>query len=573
MHKYIRNSVTILFLVLITFNFGGCKKTPMPEGDEDCQIIVFLSTQSLSSSLLKSTASNEEKEINGVILFGVDAEGDVIQIFRKDNPSSSGIELLASRSIRWLYAIANPDDNLKEVTLSTVPTVSKLLSLTANFTTAPNFPLLMSGKGEVNNFSATIKLNFVVAKVEIIPENGFQITSVTVQNTLNQGFVFDENLFNGNQLASPDIPTDVGRTTYTYTSSTLPNPLVFYIAENNATTTENSTKFLVNGTVDGKQITTPYPVELKKGDVIIPVLRNKHYTVSVKPTPPDPYKNGIKVLAIGNSYSQCAMLYTYDLLTDLGLPSSTDKTMLVNAFIAGSSLQNHAANAKNNSIAYRRMYFIPKGYDCSPTPPTFTLKSLIQESEWDVITLQQESSTSGQPATYNQDLVDLINFVKTEYYNKWGHQNFKLGWHMTWAYASGYSGLSNYGNNQRTMYEAICNAVQEKIVSNPAFDFIIPVGTAIQNARRNDPDGFGDILTRDGTHLNNLGCYIAAVMWIKTIFKYDISKLHVPYNANNSEMGQADPGSVGGPVTIDQTKLTKIVNAVNAADASPFESP
>jgi len=56
--------------------------------------------------------------------------------------------------------------------------------------------------------------------------------------------------------------------------------LVLYVPENDATTTGNSTKFVVNGTVNGTAI-TPYTFELKLNNNIIPIRRNTHYTVSL----------------------------------------------------------------------------------------------------------------------------------------------------------------------------------------------------------------------------------------------------------------------------------------------------
>ena len=132
---------------------------------------------------------------------------------------------------------------------------------------------------------------------------------------------------------------------------------------------------------------------------------------------------------------------------------------------------------------------------------------------------------------------------------------------MTWAWASNYSNYKDVYGNQVNMYNQICNAVQTKIVPNSAFSIIIPSGTAIQNARV----PFGDVLNHDGTHLSNLGCYIAAATWVKTITGYDVSKLTTPYTANKTWGGAT--------ATINTTNLPDIVQAVNAAVAYPFQSP
>ena len=59
------------------------------------------------------------------------------------------------------------------------------------------------------------------------------------------------------------------------------------------------------------------------------------------------------------------------------------------------------------------------------------------------------------------------------------------------------------------MYNAIIETTQSFILPNSQFSMIVPVGTAIQNARTSY---LGDNLNRDGTHLDyGIGRYIAAL--------------------------------------------------------------
>ena len=266
----------------------------------------------------------------------------------------------------------------------------------------------------------------------------------------------------------------------------------------------------------------------------------------------DPYKDGIKILAIGNSFSRDGMQYLYDMFMQTG---TSDSILLINAYIGGCSLNTHFQNAKNNHAKYTRQMFGTMGV-ISKSDSLYTLKALIKEDEWDIITLHQASAFSGIPETYNADIDSLIAYVKRHTSNP----NVILGWQMTWAYAanSTHRAFPDYNSNQQEMYDRICNAVKTKIVPRNDFEFIIPAGTAIQNARLH----FGDYLTRDGYHLNNLGCYIVSATWLKTITGRDLSELATPYNASATEV----------PVTIDKECLEKIVQSVNAAVEAPFES-
>jgi len=262
------------------------------------------------------------------------------------------------------------------------------------------------------------------------------------------------------------------------------------------------------------------------------------------------YKDGIKILAIGNSFSQDSMYYMSDMLSQLG--ADAGNITLVNAFIGGCDLYTHAQNARNNNCAYIRQSFHQSGV-MRASDSLYSLKRIVKEQSWDVITLQQASGSSGKAETYNADLDYMINYVKANAVNP----KFRFGWHMTWAYRenppSVHPSFADYNFNQLRMYDMICGAVKSKIIPNGAFDFIIPSGTAIQNARRH----FGDTLNNadDGFHLNNLGRYVAGATWVSAITDFDIAGLRAPYNA-----------AADNPATlIDHESLSKIVQSVNTA--------
>ena len=152
------------------------------------------------------------------------------------------------------------------------------------------------------------------------------------------------------------------------------------------------------------------------------------------------------------------------------------------------------------------------------TKPNSTLSSVLMSEEWDFITLQQGSHDSGWAQTY-ACLPEIIDYVKT---NK---PNAKLGWHMTWAYQhdSTHWAFSRYGSDQATMYNAIVNAVKSEIVPKSEIEFIVPSGTAIQNARASF---LGDTLTRDGFHLSyDIGRYIAGLSYARTVTGREINSV------------------------------------------------
>ena len=221
-------------------------------------------------------------------------------------------------------------------------------------------------------------------------------------------------------------------------------------------------------------------------------------------------EGSISILAIGNSFSIDGTQYLWNVLSRLGY---TD-IFLGNLYIAGCTLETHAANVTGNLKAYR--YYNNSTGDWTHTE-NFSSISALKERDWDFITVQQASKFSGMPQTYEPYLSTVLAEVVTDC------PKARRGWHMTWAYAGDYSSANfgNYGNDQAAMYNAIVSTVQSTIVPRNDIDFVIPVGTAIQNLRTSF---IGDHLNRDGTHLSyDLGRLTAAMMWARQITGKSVS--------------------------------------------------
>ena len=218
-------------------------------------------------------------------------------------------------------------------------------------------------------------------------------------------------------------------------------------------------------------------------------------------------RRSIKILAIGNSFSVDAMKnHLYDVLKS----ADYDQVILGNLYIGGCSLDTHWNNLNGNLSAYQYQ----KNDDNGEWVYTegATALSALQDETWDIITVQQASPDSGRGNTYGnlQNIVNWVNANKT-------NSNAKIYWHMTWAYQqnSDHEGFANYGNDQMTMYNAIVDAVQSKVLTVNGINGIIPSGTAIQNLRTS---GLGDTLTADGYHLKDTyGDYTAALTWFRAL--------------------------------------------------------
>lgn len=251
----------------------------------------------------------------------------------------------------------------------------------------------------------------------------------------------------------------------------------------------------------------------------------------------------IKILAIGNSFSVDAMQHLYTVLKAEGV----EEIVLGNLYIGGCTLDKHAAKMVSGAKDYK--YYKNTTGEWVTTPMASLLDGLQDES-WDIITMQQGSAKSGIADEYQPHLDQLIAFVNENKTNP----EARLYWHMTWAYQgdSDHTAFPNYGNSQQAMYLGIVNALQQAVEPTEAFSGLLPVGTAIQNART----GFvGDTLTRDGFHLSDLGRLVASYTWYAVLDGQ-------PLNAINMDKVGAQK------LTEGHKKL--VVEAVNAAISNPY---
>ena len=212
----------------------------------------------------------------------------------------------------------------------------------------------------------------------------------------------------------------------------------------------------------------------------------------------------IRVLAIGNSFSEDAVENN---LHELGEAQGTC-IIVGNMYIGGCPLQRHWDNAQNDRPAYRYRKVDADGK--RQQHDNTRLSTALQDEHWDYVSLQQASGLSGQYATFEPYLRQLIAYVR-QYAPK-----ARLIWHQTWAYQhnSSHAAFPNYDCDQMTMYSHIVSAARQAMRDN-GIRIVVPSGTAIQNARTTF---IGDNMNRDGYHLQlQYGRYAAACAWVETL--------------------------------------------------------
>lgn len=254
-----------------------------------------------------------------------------------------------------------------------------------------------------------------------------------------------------------------------------------------------------------------------------------------------PVDDGIvRILAIGNSFSQDAVeQYLYELFDADG-----QKVIIGNLYIGGCRLDTHHSNMQSGAAkyAYRKVVDGVK-----TETPNVSLLTGLKDEDWDFVSIQQASGSSGQYDTYTPYLPELLKYIQDNV------KSPKLMFHQTWAYASSsdHGEFPKYDSNQMTMYNAIMSAVSSAMRDNPSISILIPSGTAIQNARTSY---LGDSFNRDGYHLETTyGRYTAACTWYESI------------------SGKSVVGNTYAPSTVDETEKAVAQNAAHLAVLKPWE--
>ena len=243
-------------------------------------------------------------------------------------------------------------------------------------------------------------------------------------------------------------------------------------------------------------------------------------------------KPTLHLFMIGNSFSQNASKYLPQLSKEGG-----HELVIGRAEIGGSSLQRHW----NHAEAAERNPDDPNGkpYDGK------SLKMLLAEGVWDVVTIQQASILSGDVETYRPYARKLYDYIKKL------QPNATVVFHQTWAYRIDSQDFSQIATKDsaksaqemweksRAAYHTIADELGIPIIPNgDAFWHIN--STAKWGYKKDNAFNFGqsqslnlpaqthslhmgyrwdkDKLVFDSHHANAAGCYLGGLVWYSFLF-------------------------------------------------------
>ena len=242
----------------------------------------------------------------------------------------------------------------------------------------------------------------------------------------------------------------------------------------------------------------------------------------------------LKVLFVGNSFSVDTSRYLYQIAEDAGY-----RLKIGDAWISGLHLSEMYTYLSCNMRKFTYLENQNGTWNTlkSGGGPLWRLSDVLKRTKWDVIVINQYSADTGNMGSfYTNGSVRGENFLSmvTEYIHK-RCPGASLGYNMTWAFPK-HSTITNfdsiYGGSQKQMFRMICDttkvlldglqlsdelpeygsqkaSIKAAAKGTELIDFMIPTGTAIQNARSSY---MGDTMCRDMKHLSlNYGRYIAGL--------------------------------------------------------------
>ncbi|MGC4233528.1 MAG: DUF4886 domain-containing protein [Niabella sp.] len=246
----------------------------------------------------------------------------------------------------------------------------------------------------------------------------------------------------------------------------------------------------------------------------------------------------IRLFIIGNSFSQNASRY----LKQIAERGDCQLT-IGRAELGGCSLQRHWDSVAVNLLDSSR----GKAYNGR------SLKELLSNDKWDIVTIQQYSLLSGDTATYQPYARKLYAFIKAL------QPDAEVVIHQTWAYRSDAKNFGKISGNKRAgsqkeMWERSRYAYH-KLAGDLGGLRIIPVGDVFYAAatdkewsfvKDNSFDDENPVPSRlpaeanslnvgyfwkdgrlwfDPNHANEAGCYLAGLVWYGFLFKQNVQKV------------------------------------------------
>ncbi len=203
----------------------------------------------------------------------------------------------------------------------------------------------------------------------------------------------------------------------------------------------------------------------------------------------------VKILCIGNSFSQDATRYLEDI--------SDGRIFVRNLYIGGCTLEIHNECIESGKALYEYQ-------KDAEEIEKIALEDALRREKWDYITVQQVSNLSGIEESYEPYLSNIIEFVKSIC------PDAEIVLHSVWPYDHNtkHHGFAEYNNSQSEMFERMQKCTKK--FSEKHSLRVVNTGKVVQRLRSTPEFNYetgGLSLTRDTYHMSDYGRYLTGLVW------------------------------------------------------------
>lgn len=245
-------------------------------------------------------------------------------------------------------------------------------------------------------------------------------------------------------------------------------------------------------------------------------------TEPAAPTEPAQEAKVLKVLTLGHSLAvdSCHMLNLVAATEGIG---DYEEIVIGTLYYSGCRLSQHVKFLQGNEPVYRLYVSSTKTPDRPPeTMENVTMQDAIRFEYWDIIVMQ---GSSGEIATFNDVANNNIQIIQNYVNENKLNPSAFFAWHMPWVGPTDEELLSTYpytpnthkenylkyNNDRETYYNALVSATAKHIATNETFRFLIPTGTAMQNAWSSYMEEKD--IHRDYAHATDMARAMTAYVW------------------------------------------------------------
>lgn len=219
----------------------------------------------------------------------------------------------------------------------------------------------------------------------------------------------------------------------------------------------------------------------------------------------------VKILAVGNSLTNNATQYLWEIITSAGVP--IENVVIGRLFLPGCSIEWHWNNIEDFDSEYT---YSKNAMGVWISYENYSVQAALEDEEWDYI-IVQETIASVQNTSAYRNLGNLVDYLKI------AEPEAELAWHLIWTYqAETESQWCKFRTPAETLehYGQIIGQYLAQVKNKSQIEHLIPAGTAVQNLRSSY---IGDTITTDGIHVNDKhGMYITALTWYAALTGGDV---------------------------------------------------